>query len=151
MAGFTKAEVLLHLYNNVTYQGPAFDHMSPMTKNFLTKYNSPGNIEKAEDMISNGRTYFDYADLDAGSRPVYVDLSKDHFDPTEYNRAHGQGHAERIINKMMCATIFQVKNPKPDPVAALQETVLRYMKQNKSGVEQHESNDPTRSIRMGLA
>lgn len=82
----TKASVLAALYNASKPQGMGFLHFNP----------KPMTENEAEDLLKEGRTYFDYLH----GRVMKIDLSGNDLDTSLYNRDNGQGAAERVIESL---------------------------------------------------
>lgn len=83
--GLNKAAVLAALYNAAQPQGMGFMQYQP----------DPINEQEAGQLLAQ-TTYFDYVQ----GRVMKVDLAKDEFNPTYYDRDNGQGTAERVINSL---------------------------------------------------
>jgi len=83
--GLDKAEVLAALYNRARPQGMGFLQWTPQDM----------SIEEAKETLQYG-PYFDYVQ----GRVMKVDLSKDEFDSSLYDRDNGLGAAEMVIARL---------------------------------------------------
>ena len=78
-----KAEVLASLYNRASCQGMGI----------LQYKDGDMTIEKAQEMLDAGETYFDYVQ----GRVMKIDLSEDEMRTDLYNRDNGPDAAENIL------------------------------------------------------
>lgn len=84
--GMNKAKILAALYNNSKLQGMGFLQATP----------GEMSEEKAQQLLDNGQTYFDYLQ----GRVMKIDLSSDELSTDLYNRDIGYGECERVINSI---------------------------------------------------
>ena len=107
-----KAEVLLALYNKACFEGSGTESTAIMQ---LVYTISPcGTREKANEEIAlhqpKNNLAFHSVDLGSGSRPIYADLAGEHFDPTLYDKEHGEiGYAATIIDELRTKLAKQAK------------------------------------------
>ncbi len=115
--GLDKAEVLALLYNNTKTVGMRlFDQSAHNDQSGLTM-----TIERAKkEIIENPRLRFNYL----YGKAIQVDLSKDSFDPTLYDRDNGPGLAKVLIASLRKNT------EKPQIDVTYTESTL----QRKSGI-----------------
>lgn len=78
-----KADVLKRLYDSAKPQGMGFLEYTP----------PPMLLAKAQSMLDDGQTYFDYV----RGRVLKVDLKGDEFSPTLYDRDNGMGAAAAAL------------------------------------------------------
>lgn len=83
LAGLNKGAVLAALYNASRPLGMGFLHYNPV----------PMTVEEAQELLDQGRTYFDYLK----GRVMKVDLGEDELDPWGYDRDNGVGAAAKAI------------------------------------------------------
>ena len=87
ITGLNKADVLAALYNASRPQGMGFMAFDP----------KPMDRERAQNILDEGQTYFDYLK----GRVMKVNLSKDdEFDPWGFDRDNGQGAAQTAITAL---------------------------------------------------
>ena len=84
--GYNKADVLAALYNRARPLGMGFLHYDPTA---MTK-------DQAQKILDSGQTYFDYVQ----GRVMKVDLSKNDFNPSLYDRDNGPGAALMAIQSI---------------------------------------------------
>ena len=106
----SKIDVLLALYDNATFDGidcASAPSMPVLILKALMRKRGNGSREKAEALLKN-QTSFDYVDLGAGERSLRINLAGFEFESSGYDRAHGEGHAAKIIYALRQASIQDI-------------------------------------------
>lgn len=84
IADLSKPELLVALYNRSTTLRMGF---------FNLEHNTQLTIEKAKELLNEGKTRFDYL----YGRPMHIDIGGDIMDTSQYNRDAGINAAENVV------------------------------------------------------
>lgn len=107
VAGINKVDLLLNLYNNANFQGSAFDQQQKMKALGQMTSHIKGNRAKAEELINEGKKYFDYVDLGAGPRPLKISFDGFEIETSSYDEYNGEGLGASVVEAIRAEMIKQ--------------------------------------------